>query len=312
MEKVNGRVGLPLGRPPGKVGLFPGCSLEGSSNAFQSSLESVFRALNVPCDVIRDWNCCGASSAHSIDHRLYLALNLRNLAQAQRQGYEEILAPCAACYHRLACAQLELSGNPKTLNDLNAETGLDYGGRIVVRNVLDYLANGIGVAAIAARVKRPLSGLRVACYYGCLNTRVPHGDVNDSREYPMAMDNIARVLGARPLDWSYKTECCGASLFVTQESISARLVARILENACAVGADCIAVACPMCQNNLDTKQEEIRAAFDIPRALPVVFITQLMGLAFGAPESELKLQQSFVPFRWSEPSAPKSKEKVNA
>jgi heterodisulfide reductase subunit B len=295
----------------GKVGLFPGCTLEGSSGAFQASLESVFRALGVPCNVIRDWNCCGASSAHSIDHRLYLALNLRNLAQAQHQGYEEILAPCAACYHRLACAQLELSRSPEALDKLNAETGLDYRGGIVVRNVLDYLANEVGIAAIAARVKRPLSGLRVACYYGCLNTRVPRGEINDSREYPMSMDNIVRVAGAKPLDWSYKTECCGASLFVTQESTSARLVARILTNAAAVGADCIAVACPMCQNNLDTKQEEIRAAFDIPRPLPVVFITQLIGLAFGIPESDLKLQQAFVPFCWSQAPAPKPQEKVS-
>jgi len=280
-----------------KVALFPGCTLEGSSAAFQSSLESVFRALGVPCEILRDWNCCGASSAHAIDHRLYLALNLRNLAQAQSQGYDELLAPCAACYHRLACAQLELSRDPETLGALNAETGLDYRGGVVVRNVLDFLANHVGISAIAARVKRPLSGLRVACYYGCLNTRVPRADIADSREYPMAMDHIARALGANPLDWSYKTECCGASLFVTAESTSARLAARILKDAEARGADCIAVACPMCQNNLDTKQEQIRQAFDIPRPLPVVFITQLIGLAFGAPESELKLNQAFVPFR---------------
>jgi len=165
-----------------------------------------------------------------------------------------------------------------------------------VRNVLDILANDVGTEAIAARVTQPLSGLKVACYYGCLNTRIPRMEPFDDREYPMAMDRVVQRLGAQPIDWSYKTDCCGASLFATSGAVSARLAAKILEDAIARGADCISVTCPMCHNNLDTKQEAIREQYNLARPLPVLFLTQLMGLAFGLDPRDLKLHHSFVPF----------------
>ena len=277
------------------MALFPGCTLDSSSIAFQASLFRVFGELAVPCPTLKDWSCCGASSAHALDHKLHLALNLRNLALAEEQGYSELLVPCAACYHRLAGAAFELDNDAELLARLNAETGLDYRGGVAVRNVLDFLTRDVGLDAIAAHVAEPLTGLKVACYYGCLNTRIPRFECFDDREYPTSMDEIVRVLGAEPLDWSYKTECCGASLFLTAESVSARLVSRILKDAAARDADCLAVACPMCQNNLDTKQAEVRAEFGIARPMPIPFITQLIGLAFGLAESELKLNQNFVP-----------------
>ena len=279
-----------------RMALFPGCTLESSSIGFEASLLRVFGELGVPCPTLKDWSCCGASSAHALDHRLHLALNLRNLALAEEQGYSELLVPCAACYHRLAAVAFELDNDAGLLAGLNAETGLHYRGNVTVRNVLDFLTRDVGVDAIAAHVTEPLTGLKVACYYGCLNTRIPRLECFDDREYPTSMDEIVRVLGAEPLDWSYKTECCGASLFLTAESVSARLVSRILKDAVARDADCMAVACPMCHNNLDTKQAEIRAEFGIAAPLPVVFITQLIGVAFGIGESELKLAHSFVPF----------------
>jgi heterodisulfide reductase subunit B len=276
------------------IGVFPGCSLEGSAGAFQTSLESVLRELGVAWQPLRDWNCCGATSAHAVDHTLHLALNLRNLAQAEAQGCKDLLAPCAACYHRLACSAIELDRTPERLKDMNRETGLNYGGSVAVRNVLDFLAHDVGIKAISARVRNPLTAFKVVSYYGCLNTRVPHGQPFDDQENPISMDRIVEALGAQALDWSYKTECCGASLFVTSEAVSAKLVARILKDAVARGADCIAVACPMCQNNLDTKQEKIRRQFGISRQMPAVFVTQLMGLAFGLSESQLKLHHGFT------------------
>ena len=279
-----------------RMALYPGCTLDGSSRAFQDSLASVFRTMGIACPVLRDWSCCGASSAHAMDHRLSLALNLRNLALAEEQGYDELLVPCAACYHRLAGAELELEREPELRRWLNSETGLDYQGNVTVRNVLDFLAHDVGLDAIAEHITHPLTDLKVACYYGCLNTRIPRKECFDDREYPMSMDNLVAAVGAQPLDWSYKTECCGASLFLTAESVSARLVSRILKDALARGADCIVLACPMCQNNLDTKQAEIRAEFHIAQPMPIVFISQLIGLAFGLDESALKLSQSFVPF----------------
>ncbi len=278
-----------------KMALYPGCSLEGTASGFQSSLVGVLQALDIDCDVLDDWSCCGASSAHAVNHKLYLSMNLRNLAQAQDQGYEEVLAPCAACFHRLAGSQHEFAEDGALRESLNTEAGLNYAGGVAVRNVLDLLANGIGLPRIRLRVKSPLKGMKVACYYGCLNTRLPRTECFDDREYPMSMDRVAEALGAEALQWGYKTDCCGASLFATKEEVSAGLVAKILGDAIARGADCIAVACPMCHNNLDTKQEAIRAAHGLERALPVFFITQLMGMAFGLDKSVLKLDHHFVP-----------------
>lgn len=279
-----------------RIALYPGCSLEGSSASFAASLDAVFEALGIERNTLDDWSCCGATSAHAIDRKLYLALNLRNLALAEQQGYDELLAPCASCYNRLAGANHALLEDRDLLNALNAETGIEYDGRVRVRNVLDYLANVVGVERIAARVTKRLRDVKAVCYYGCLNTRVPRIKPFDTVEYPMSMDYIVRGLGAETIDWSYKTECCGASLFLTAESTSAKLAAKILKDAIARGANCIVVACPMCQNNLDTKQEEIRAEFDIPRAIPVVFVTQLMGIAFGLDANRLKMSHNFVQF----------------
>jgi heterodisulfide reductase subunit B len=230
-----------------------------------------------------------------MDHTLYLGLALRNLALAEAQGYDEILAPCAACYHRLASAHFETERDPDLLSRINSEANLNYGGKVKVRNILDFLANVLKPETIAAKVTKPLDGLKVACYYGCLNTRVPRMEPFDDRAYPTSMDRIVQTLGAQALDWSYKTDCCGASLFVTAEPVAVELVAKILKDAAARGADCIAVACPLCHNNLDTKQSEIRAEYGIARPIPVLFISQLIGLAFGLEPAELNLEHNFVP-----------------
>jgi len=277
------------------ISLYPGCSLEGTSTSFEASLSAVLDTLECACPTLSDWNCCGATSAHAIDHTLYLGLAMRNLALAEKQGFDEVLAPCAACYNRLASANLEFSNDGGLLESLNSETELNYSGNVKVRNVLDFLANSVGLERIAGKVRKPLAGIKVACYYGCLNTRIPRMKSFDDVAYPMSMDRIVKTLGAEPLDWSYKTDCCGASLFMTSESTAVRLVSRILKDAEARGADCIAVACPLCHNNLDTKQADIRAEYGIPRPIPVLFISQLMGMAFGINRSDLKLNHSFVP-----------------
>ncbi len=278
-----------------RVALFPGCSLEGTSSEFLASLLEVFRVLDIQCPALDNWSCCGATSAHALDHEMHLALNARNLAAAEEQGYSELLVPCAACYHRLASAAFELRDKPARLAEVNAKTGLDYRGGVAVRNVLDFLANDTGTEMIAARVKTPLAHLNAACYYGCLNTRIPRMPAFDDVDYPMSMDLVVQALGAKTLDWSYKTECCGASLFITKEETSARLVAQVLQDALARGADCIVVSCPMCHNNLDTKQAAIREAFGIAKPVPILFVTQLIGLAFGLDAGRLGLAKHFVP-----------------
>ena len=281
------------------IALYPGCSLEGTACSFGASLECVLAALGVEYRELRDWTCCGATSAHATDVALAECLALRNLALAESQGFTELLAPCAACYHRLFSAEASFRGDPELLSARNAQAQLDYRGGVAVRNVLDYLSSTVGAERIMSAVVRPMSGLRVACYYGCLNTRIPGGGGHDDVEYPRSMDRIAGALGAEAIEWSYKTDCCGASLFITSEASCERLLTRILNDAIARGADCIAVACPLCHSNLDTKQRELRRAGAIPELIPVAFISQLMGLAFGVDEKRLQLERSFVPFAWT-------------
>ncbi len=283
-----------------KIALYPGCSLDGSANNFRVSLEKILAVLGMTCKELDDWTCCGASSAHALDHQLALGLAGRNLELAETQGFDEIVAPCAACYHSLAMADVEFGKDPELAAKMKAEADVTVSGKIKVRNILDLLVNVTKPADVSAKVKKPLTDLKVACYYGCLNTRIPGMDCFDDVEYPMSMDNIVKALGAEAIDWSYKTDCCGASLFVTAESVSAGLCGKILRDAELRGADCLVVSCPMCQNNLDAKQEEIRAAAGIKRPLPVLFITQLMGLAFGLSADDMELNKNFVPFNCME------------
>ncbi len=282
------------------VALYPGCTLEASSRPFRDSLLRVAEALELPCPELKDWSCCGASSAHAMDPALGLDLALRNLALAEEQGYSEVLAPCAACYHRLVSAELEFRRQGEVQAERPAGAGPAYRGRVRVRNLLDLLVNVVGVARIRARVRRPLEGLRVACYYGCLNTRVRGLPPFDDREWPVSMDLVTEALGATSVEWGSRTECCGAGLFVTAEEVSYRLIAAILKDAEAGGADCIAVSCPMCQNNLDVRQPEVGERFGISRRLPVLFVTQLAALAFGVPGSKIGLAHQVVPFHMEE------------
>jgi heterodisulfide reductase subunit B len=278
------------------IALYPGCTLETSSVQFRDSLLFAAECLGLSCKELKHWTCCGASSAHALDPELNLCLALRNLALAEQQGYSEVLAPCAACYHRLASANLQLGKDANLRAEYNRRTGLAYNGSVRVRNLLDLLSNVVGTEAIRAGVRRPLSQYRVACYYGCLNTRIPGLELFDDRECPQSMDLIVEALGATPLDWDSRTACCGGSLFLTAQELSAGLVADILRDAAIREADCIVVSCPMCQNNLDVRQPEYCDRFDIPRPIPVLFLTQLMSLAFGGTGRSLGLSYHVVPY----------------
>lgn len=283
-----------------KTALYPGCSLESSATNFAGSLHHIFKKMDLTVPELTDWTCCGATSAHALNHDLFLGLCTKNLALAEDQGFEEIIAPCAACYHHLADANFQVISDTQLLQKINKKTGLQYQGKIKIRNILDFFYNVLGPELISKFVEKRFTALKVACYYGCLNTRVPHIDKFDVVEYPMAMDNILNAIGIKTVPWAYKTECCGAGLFVTKEEITFKLVAKILQDALARGADCIVVSCPMCQNNLDIKQDEIIAKFGIEKPLPILFLTQIIGMAYGLSEKEVGLQQNCVPFQ--EPS----------
>ena len=271
------------------TGYFPGCSLDGTSREFGESVTAVTRALGVDLREVDDWNCCGASSAHVVDHRLAVALPARNLALAAAQGLDSLVAPCAACYNRLASAEQAITTDAAVAADVSALLGRPLASRVAVRNIVELLTDLS--PAIKERVTAPLKGLKVACYYGCLLVRPAKVTGFDDAEQPTSMEALAKVCGATPVAWNMAVECCGGSFSVCRTGSVIRLGRAILEDARRAGAQAIVVACPMCHSNLDFRQAAMR--LDGP-ALPILFITELVGLAMGLSRETLGLGRHFV------------------
>ena len=275
-----------------KYAYYPGCSLHATAKEFDASGRVVSRGLGLELLEIEDWSCCGATSAHATNHLLSIALPVRNLILAAKSGLD-VVAPCAACYNRLAVANMAMKNDEKVRRQINEVTGADYHGEVQVKSLLEVFAS-VEREHIKSQVANPLNGVKVACYYGCLLVRPPAVTGFDDPEHPVAMDEILQVCGAETVEWGYKTECCGASLGLSRESVALQLTHRILELAVAAGADCLACACPLCQSNLDARQEHVNRAFGTKFKLPVFYFTQLVGLAMGINDRELSLNSHFV------------------
>jgi heterodisulfide reductase subunit B len=243
--------------------------------------------LGIELDELDDWNCCGASSAHSIDERLSIALPARNLAIAEKEA-KDLIVPCAACYQRLKVAEKELSENPALLPEIS------YQGKVKVKHLLDFLTEEKNLKEIKEKLRVPLSVLKPACYYGCLTVRPPK--VTGAKEYedPQNMDELMTILGAEVPFWSYKTDCCGGSLVLTRPDIVKRLVAHLFEMAQEAGANCIVTGCPLCQTNLDTRQEEINQESGTNYYLPIFYFTELIGLAAGYRDTQKWFKRHLV------------------
>src|SRR5512145_1807935 len=274
------------------LGYYPGCSLQGSSREFDESVRAVLRALDLEIDQVPDWNCCGASSAHSASHLLSVALPSNVLARAAGAGISELLAPCASCYNRLMTAQHELANSEDLKKQVEYAIDTPMGAPVRVLNILELLDRVSD--QIQAKLKQPLS-LTVACYYGCLLVRPPRVVGFDRPEEPESMDRLVRALGGKTVHWNHKTECCGAGLTLTRTATVARLGGRIVAEAVEREADAIVVACPMCHANLDLRRAAINQHLGENHSIPVLFITQLIGLAMGLPASSLGLGRHFVP-----------------
>jgi len=281
---------------------FPGCSLKSTGRPYEESLLAVLRALEVPVREIEDWNCCGATAYMAVDEVQAFALAARNLALAEKapDGANgkpaQILAPCAACYLVLLKTQRYLSEHPDLHRKVTAglqAVKLSYEGRVQVRHPLDVLVNDVGTDRIAKRVTQPLEGMKVACYYGCQVVR-PFAAF-DSMHNPTTMDRVVKALGAVPVDWPLKTRCCGGTLTGTIPDTGLRLNRILLKEAKRRGADMLITVCPLCQFNLECYQDQIASKFQESVAIPVVYLTQLMGMAFGLSDRDLGIQRLFVP-----------------
>jgi len=273
---------------------YPGCSLEASGREYDMSTRAVFEALGVELEEIDDWNCCGATAAYSISDTLAVALPARNLALAEEKGLD-VLAPCSECYHRMRKAEYAVRNKPgmkERLEKAFEGTGLKFTGRITTRHPLDVIVNDVGIDAVKARITKDLNGLKVAPYYGCVIAKPPEVVGFESVENPTSMDVLIEAAGARALPMSgFKTRCCGGPVLITREELALGLTSGILKEAMEEGADCIVTPCPLCGVMLDAKQK----AAGVEAEIPVLYFTQLLGLAMGIKPKRLGLDKNFVP-----------------
>lgn len=276
-----------------KYAYYPGCSSHSTARDMHESASAVARILGIDLVELDGWTCCGATSAHQTDRILSDALPSANLLLAKEMGLDTVVT-CAACYSRMKTANHEVASYPEIRTKVAEAVGRDYDGSVKVRHFVEILLEDIGLARLRKAFKRSLNGLKVASYYGCLLAR-PHGVTNfDDAEDPQSLDRLVEAMGGVSLDWSHKVECCGGSLSLTRVDVTARLSAGIVDAAEASGADCIAVACPMCQSSLDLRRRDIEALLGRKSSIPVMYITQLLGLCLGLTGKELGLGRLMV------------------
>jgi heterodisulfide reductase subunit B len=275
-----------------KIGIYPGCSLNGSARDYNESVFALAKAFDIEPVQIPDWNCCGATAAHNLNKELSLALPARILALAEKNDLDEILVPCAACYGRLVVTQHELRKNPELKNRICEVIEMDYRGTTILLNVIEWIDKYI-IPKLDEKIIKPFD-YKVACYYGCLLVR-PNKVLNyDRAEDPQTMDIVMSKIGATPIDFPYKTECCGAGFSVSRTDIVSKLSGKIIEDAEHRGADAMIVACPMCHSNLDMRRSDINKYWKTDFKLPVMFVTQAIGLAIGLSAKQVGLQRHFV------------------
>lgn len=266
-----------------KVSYYPGCSLHGTAKEYDQSVRAVSRALGIELKEVDDWSCCGATSAHSTNFKLSIALPARNLVAAEKDALD-VMVPCAACFNRFKTAEHHLKADQQLKGEVEEIIGGKYQGGIAVRNPLDIIFKDIGLDALEGKVKKPLMGLKPVSYYGCLLLRPPEVCEFDDYENPVIVDKILGTLGADVRSWSYKTDCCGGSLTISRTDIVAKMVSKIMSMAREAGANCVVTACPVCMANLD-----MRAGDNV--RLPVFYFTELIALALGlqGPDAWFKL-----------------------
>jgi len=256
-----------------KVSYYPGCSLHGTAKEYDQSVRSVSRTLGIELEEIEDWSCCGASSAHSTNFKLSIALPARDLIAAEKK-VQDVMVPCAACFNRFKTAEHHLCHDPALKAEVEEIVGGHYQGSVAIRNPIDIIANDIGLEALSAKVVKKLAGLKPVSYYGCLLLRPPEICRFDDAENPVLLDRILTALGAEARPWSFKTDCCGGSLTISKTAIVTKMVDKLMAMAREAGANCLVTACPVCTANLD-----MRASAGA--GLPVFYFTELAALAMG-------------------------------
>ena len=259
-----------------KLAFFPGCSLDGTGSEYGHSTLAVLEAVGRPVEILEDWNCCGATAARGIDPGLSVRLSGRNLALGARQGCD-VLVACAACYNNMAFARDHLAKRPEDFSEPGFEQVRP--GSVEVHHLLSVLSGDDMLEAISSRISNPLDEMVLACYYGCLLVRPGSYTDVDDRENPQLMDKMMQLCGAKTVDWSCKTDCCGGSTSLTRKKSAMKLMARIFEDAIGRGANAIVTACPLCHMNLDAFQRDVGVELGKKFSMPVFYFTELLALA---------------------------------
>lgn len=276
-----------------KYAYYPGCASDSTARDQHASCVAVARSLGIDLAEVEGWICCGTTPAHQTDRVLAAALPAANLVRAQKMGLD-IVVTCAACYSMLKMANHEVLNHPKVRGHVSEVLGQDYDGSVRVRHFVEVLLEDVGIDKIRKVLKTSLNGLKVACYYGCLLVRPPEVMQFDDPENPTSLDCLITAMGGESLDWPHKVECCGGALSLTRTDVVVKLSDVVLTMARAAGADCMAVACPMCQINLDLRQADIEKELGKRHDLPIIYITQLLGLCLGISADELGLEKLMV------------------
>jgi heterodisulfide reductase subunit B len=276
-----------------KYAYYPGCSAHSTARDMHESSLAAAKALGIELKEIEGWTCCGATSAHQTDRILADSLAAANLLLAKKTGLDMVVN-CAACYNRTKTANHDVISSEDVRARVNDALGENYDGSVPVRHFVEVLLEDVGLDKLRKSIKRPLNGLKVACYYGCYLVR-PHEVTGfDDPENPVALDRLVEAMGGEAVEWPAKVECCGGGLNLTKTDVTVQLSGSIIDMAQASGAAFITVACPMCQTSLDLRQQDIEKATGKYYGMPILYITQLLGLCLGISPKELGLDRLMV------------------
>jgi len=264
---------------------YPGCTDHSSSLEYGLSTHEVFKTLGVELVEIEDWNCCGAAATHSLNRLLSLCLPARNISKAQSSQAGPLVVPCAGCFSYLKRTEYVLRNNEAERKEIEEIVGFTYQPSLEILALMDVILNRIGLVKVQEKVKKPLKGLKPACYYGCALVRHPKITQLDDPENPQYLDRLMKALGADPVEWSYKTDCCGADLAMTYSDVVKKLVGKIVSMAKEAGAQCIVTSCGLCQMNLEMRQD---------MGLPIFYFTELMGVALDVKNQGKWLKKHLI------------------
>jgi heterodisulfide reductase subunit B len=275
---------------------YPGCTLKTTAKNFEDSAIGVFKTLDLELKELKRWNCCGTVYSLAADDLMHHLAPIRNLIRVKEEGGDRVVTLCSMCYNTLKRSNLRISQNEddrQKINDFMDREEVNYEGDVQVLHGLEILKGEIGFERVGQAVKRPLEGLKVAPYYGCLLLRPDEVGIDDS-ENPTILEDLIRALGAEPIDFPYRNECCGAYHTVNEPQIVADKAYAIMECAKSMEADVVVTSCPLCQFNLDTRQRDVKKKYPGFMELPALYFTQLMAVAFGLPTEVCRFDLNYV------------------